>query len=579
MSWSVGISICERIKKLMIKNYFLCFFVFFAQSVCATTTLDSTTIDEYLKIQKEFFLESCRPGTLEVYQKLEKDFKGDGNFIPTQLDEKLDLKTIKNVLSLMIEKGQWIQAQINILKQISDRKINVEELEAIQKQYIALVDLNKEFHFAKSTDKKNSIQLKAEKHFSELLIAIESFKKNYPYAISYKFPVNHLSLRAEYDKVKYQVTKEGRSRANMIYLFRKVVQDGTFDEDLSRNDSFIRAGFDSLYLSLNNTRNRSFLSENERVDLQFFLNNYNKWFSQSTNAILKRFENWKDRSDRSIAFYQNLVNGKMPKIGENSQIKDATELLEERAKSLYTLRDFVLSREAQTYEYWSKKSELFQALFAIETILANEVGLLDGPSGIERRDVAQVVINRFENPNYNQFSATDLLPKYINPQADLKLNKWLNVLFKEGEFSFTYFYIPGNFNIYCPEMTRIGQSLRKQNLKIALNLLNHPRADFKGVRYFSRVSMFGRIEMDSLWSNFLPIEESPGVLIKNTKMLINRLEKDNYKFLYEFSNLALKKSFMAVEIQGKHYVVDVKDPKQIYNYRNPHQFKYFSELK
>ena len=171
------------------------------------------------------------------------------------------------------------------------------------------------------------------------------------------------------------------------------------------------------------------------------------------------------------------------------------------------------------------------------------------------------------------------MPKYINPQINTKLNKWLNVLFKEGEFSFTYFYIPGNLNIYCPEMTRIGQSLRKQNLKIAMDLLNHPRNDFTGVRYFSRMSMFGRIEMDSVWNNFLPIEERPGLPVKNSRSLMNRLEKDNFKFLYEFSNSKLKKSFMAVEILGKHYVVDVKNPKQIYNYRNPHQFKYFSELK
>jgi hypothetical protein len=563
----------------MNKIFFLFLLVFSTQRVFATATLDATTIEEYLKIQKEFFAESCRAGTLEVYQKLEKNFKGDGNFIPTQIDEKLDLKTIKNVLSLMVEKGQWIQNQVSFLKSVNERKINVAELDLIHQEYSALVDLNKEFHFSKSEDKKIIIQQKAEKHFSDLLLAIESFKKNYPYAISYKFPVNHLALRAEYDKVKYQAMKEARARANMIYLFRKVIQDGTFDEDLAHNDSFIRAGFDSLYLSLTNSPHRAFLTENERVDLQFFLSNYNRWFAQSTAVIIKRFENWKERSDRSIAFYQNLVNGKLPTLGENSQIKDATALLEERARSLYTLRDFVLTKEAQTYEYWSKKSELFQALFAIETILANEVGLLDGPHGLERRDVAQVVINRFDNLSYNQFAATDLLPKYINAQVNLKTNMWLNVLFKEGEFSFTYFYIPGNFNIYCPEMTRIGQSLRKQNLKIAMDLLNHPRSDFRGVRYFSRVSMFGRIEMDSLWSNFSPIEESPGLLVKNSKMLLSRLEKDNYKFLYEFSNLALKKSYMAVEIQGKHYVVDIKNPKQIYNYRNPHQFKYFSELK
>ena len=49
------------------------------------------------KIQKEFYDQICTPGTEMQYQKLLKEYIGDGNYIPTLLDEKIDLKTIKNI--------------------------------------------------------------------------------------------------------------------------------------------------------------------------------------------------------------------------------------------------------------------------------------------------------------------------------------------------------------------------------------------------------------------------------------------------------------------------------------------------
>jgi hypothetical protein len=134
-----------------------------------------------------------------------------------------------------------------------------------------------------------------------------------------------------------------------------------------------------------------------------------------------------------------------------------------------------------------------QKLFSIETILYSEVGRIDAPDALERRDIAQVVINRSQNVLYNSLGNKDSIVKYLSPEIKINENKWLNVLFKEGEFSFTYFYIPGNFHIYCPDMSRIGQFLRRENVRIALNLLNKPQASFFALRYFSRASMFGLI--------------------------------------------------------------------------------------
>lgn len=560
----------------------LIFFVFL-QLLCAPAfarnDLNESILAEYLKLQKEYYNNSCIPGTEDQYQKLDKNYRGDGNFIPVLLDEKVDLKTIKNLIPLMKEKDLWLQTQIDFIKKIDDIQPWRFELDRLENNVELLQDAKKEYYFTSNKTKKESIQLKAAKQFEQLLKEMEQLKKGLPFLLSFKFPINHLALRQEYEKFKSTPTKEARARANSIYLFRKIVQDGSFDKELTRNDAVIRSAFDTLYLSLSKDKNRIFLTDNERVDLNFIIKNFAKLLSSKPEVLTERFLEWKARNDRSLTFYQDLVENKKIKISENSQIKDVTTLLEERAKSLYTLKDFVLTRESKAYEYWSKKSELLQSLYAIETILYSEVGRMDSPDALERRDVAQVVINRSVNPTYNLLSDKDSITKHLPAGLNLSDNKWLNVLFKEGEFSFTYFYIPGNFHIYCPDMSKVGQFLRRENVRIALELLNKPRANFKALRYFSRTSMFGRIEMDSLWDQFESLPEVPGKAVKAPKKIYQLFKQDRYKFLYQFSNDDLKKSYLVVNLLGKTYVVDADNNRQIYNYRNPHQFKYFTLLK
>lgn len=162
----------------------------------------------------------------------------------------------------------------------------------------------------------------------------------------------------------------------------------------------------------------------------------------------------------------------------------------------------------------------------------------------------QVVINRFSHDYYSNMGAEDSLNEYLSKDLKIKEYKWLNVLFKEGEFSFTYFYIPGNLHIYCPDMSKVGQFLRRENIRIALDLLNSPRKDFPAMRYFSRVSMFGRIEMDSLWENYKAVGEVPGRPAKRKKMLADLYKQDRYKYLYDFETDDKKKTYIVVEMKG-----------------------------
>lgn len=547
---TLGIRVCKKTGTLM---PILFFFFLFSTNVFSKTQLSENIVTEYLKLQKEFSHESCRLNTEDEYRALDKNYRGDGRYIPVLLDGKLDSHVLKNSMSLINQKSLWIQNQIEYLKTTDNFSILIKLLDKIDDE---LDEYYKE---------------KNQKHVDQIFSILEQFKEQAPFLLSFKFPLNHLELRSEYERYKNGNSKESRLKANSIFFHRNIVQDGSFDDELVKNDSSIRAAFDTVFISIQDKqKNKLELSDNDRVDLLFIIRNYTLLLKEGKKKQMSRLDEWKKRTDRSITFYQDLIS---PTNGNHESILTA------RANALFTLKDFVLKHEAETYKFWTKQSDLMQAIYVIETILYNEVGRMDAPDALERKDVAQVILNRFFNEKYNTLLTSDAITKYIAPEIETKKNKWLNILFKEGEFSFTYFYIPGNFHIYCPDMSRTGNFYRKENARIALDFLNHPRTSFKALRYFSRVSMFGRISMDTLWTDFISLPEVPGTLIKNSKKIKGAIDAGRARLLYKFSNSDNKKTFNVVEIKNKKYVIPLDNIKNIYNYRSPHHFRYFAPIK
>lgn len=553
--------------------------LFLPLDLWAKSKLDQAVLVEYLKIQKEFAETTCGLATEKTYKDLDVKYRGDGNFIPVAFDQKVDQKSVKANLPLIKEKISWIKSQSEELKKNKDFEPIRQILKRIENEVQVLQEAKKDYFFAKTAEQKKDIEERAKKQFVQMMKEVENLKVAAPFLQSFKFPLDHLSLRADYEKFKGQNTKESRARANSIYLYRRIVQDGSYDENLTRNDSVIRAAFDTLYLSLNKDKNRTFLTDNERSDFKYVLANFKNLLDLGAETLVERYNEWALRTERSLAFYQDLADGKKIKVDGAVSASDVATVLEERARSLYNLKEFVLKKEAEAYTYWSKKSELFQYLYAIETILYAEVGRIDAPDALERRDVAQVVINRFSHPVYSEIGPADSIFDFLPKELKTKESKWLNVMFKEGEFSFTYFYIPGNLHIYCPDMTKVGQFLRRENVRIALELLNKPRKNFPALRYFSRMSMYGRIEMDSLWDGYVALPEVPGKMARNSKKLAELFKQDRYKFLYDFPGVDKKKTYIVVEIQGRAYVVELGNQKVIYSYRNPNQFRYFAPVK
>ena len=316
----------------------------------------------------------------------------------------------------------------------------------------------------------------------------------------------------------------------------------------------------------------SWLSEDLRYDLEYVLGIAKKMTKVKTSHYRKRFEKWLEKSEEQLNFYQDLYNQSRKKS------KSLETLLGNKQRATTALKHDVTDQQLKTYLFWSKQPELMQAFYTLETILFNEVGGVD-PTGLERRDVLQVVLNRFKQPYYRRMKKSQRLYKLISGKKITRTQyPWLNILFNRGEFSFTLYYFKASHETFCPSMGSKLMKLRKENLDIALSVLREPNWEFTAERYFSRASMTGRIDMSEIWSNFEELSQRPGKKVSTyrSKQLSGNLRRKQYRYFYKF--IHNKQSHFVVEINKKVYVFKGEGKKQTwYEWRNPHYFRYFAQ--
>lgn len=531
---------------------------------------------EYIKLQDQFSKKVCGRGAEEKYWDLYRDFRGDGHYIPVLGDGKLDRMTVSRFVPEIESKIAWIGEQKKILAKrngFADVKVALNLLkERLEKS------LDLKYKIFKEKDEKKQVLLKVESKYSMIALkdAYKSVVEKIPFLLSYKFPVDHFELRENYDDVKHSSEAKDIQRKNEIYFFRKIVQDGAQNPNTGGSDSFMRAVLDTLALELE--RVPEVLPEELRHDLSWAIDAIDGHLARyGREKIIGRLTEWEDRSKREIEFYIALKNDR---VRSGNHFETSLEILSRKEKARYLLKEYVLKKQKEVYDFWTKQSPLNRALFVLETILFNEVGRFDGSLALERRDVAQVVINRTLLSHYNQLSEADSLFKYLSEhhrkhQADYP---WLNVMLKEGEFSFTYFFITGSVRIFCPERTRVGKALIRENVSLALEILERPNFSFKALRYFSRASMLGRISMDELWPNYHAIAERPGQLVVNNAARYQKLFKsDEKQFLYAFT-APNGVEYQVYDLDSDTKAVYEPMSKQFYTYRSPHYFKYFKPV-
>jgi len=530
---------------------------------------------EYWKLHKGFFSKTCRPGTEEKFWEYFRDFRGDGHYLPRTVDNKLDRKTLNRFVPELEAKRKWIQEQKKSLGKMKSFSKLKKELKALESDVEKLVSLKEKYEDSSDDTFRVSIKTQSKYLFLSFKSKFVQFLDKIPFFTSYRYPIDHFELRENYDEVKGSKNVEEKQRANEVYFYRKVVQDGAQDRNRSRSDTFLRSMLDTLVLSMK--ERPDLIPENIRYDLFSAFSGLERQLKRSPRTHYKRFSEWEDRVSRMLDFYSSL---KKNKVKRGSRYETGDQIVQMQAKARSVLKDYVFKRHAEVYNYWAQQSPIHRALYVLTTTLYNEVGSIDGRDALERKDVVQVVLNRVENKKYNFIPKDDFLYPYFlkgRTHRQLEDNAWLNVMFKEGEFSFTYYFIHGAVRVFCPDMSRIGRRLRKQNLSIAIDSLANPKRTFGGVRYFSRASMLGRISMDNIWTDYQAIAERPGKkLNKNKEKISKAYKKGNYEYRYHFYDEQGRR-FKVVEIDDNVYSMNVKN-EVFYTYRNPHYFRYFEAI-
>lgn len=508
----------------------------------------------------------CPKGTEEEFNDLLKRYRGKGQWVP-ELAGDVDFVTVEKLLPEIEKKLAWIQAQRAWLQQ--KKKLPGEKLiTAIGARIDELLALKNVWENEADPTKKTKA---AQQSLVELKLLRAEWAKLVrlaPYLTNYAFPVDHLKNRKIYDEFKDQPEATSQQIANYAFFYRRLLEDGAYNPDQTAPDSWLRTTIDTVQLEMD--RPMVTIDEDLRYDLEFILARIKKEFERGQPALLARLREWEERTANAIQFYRDLV------APENRD--KARALIREKNQATLRLKEWVSAKQTQSWQWWRKQDETLKALYALETILYNEVGDVDTKDGLERLDVAQVVVNRHGVPFYRQLDpAQEMFPLLRRDfsEKEIQAEAWLNILYRRGEFSFTYYYMPGAVKALCPDLSKTGLRLQRENLEIALSLLRQPRKDFRALRYFSRASMPGRINMASVWENYERLPERPGLLADGQEELRQAWDKSQYRYLYQFTD-PTGATYQTVEIKNKIYVARLFQGQRLfYIWRNPHYFIYF----
>ncbi len=525
---------------------------------------------------EKFRKQVCVAKTESVFEQHLRAYRGQGYWIP-ELNDDVDVASITVLLPEIEKKMKWIQEERKKLEKGNFPKPEVTA--GVRSILRKLLDLKKNElsgdELAKVKSRKDSLKLLTtlQHEFSVLM-------KKLSFVTNHAFPVDHLKNRKVFDQYRESEDPSSVKIANYTFLYRKIVEDGAWNKEHTSSDIYLRTTLDTLAFELK--EHDFYLSEDARYDLEFVLAKIESEIGKGKVKMVERLTEWEERTNKLYSFYKSLTDPENQKQIELAGVKTTPnrELIKEHNKATDELKDYVYTKQSEVYKHWLQQPELTRAVFVIETILLNEVGGVDGEDALERIDVARVVMNRLDKPKYLAIGKKEFLYPYLMKnvtEKQVKNERWLNALFKQGEFSFTYYYMSGVPKIFCPDIAPGAKKLRRQNVEIALRVLKEKNNGFKATRYFSRSSMTGRIHMDSVWEDYVPYPERPGLLSNGQDKLLRAFNEGDYTYLYSYKDPE-NRHLEVVQIKGDMFAIgEEKGLKLFFNHRNPHYFKYFTK--
>jgi hypothetical protein len=534
-------------------------------------------VNTYMKSFNDFREKICVPKAEDLFDKYLLAYRGKGYWIP-ELNDDVDVESIKALLPFMEKKLAWIEEQKKLVQKSGLPSPSVtREMKSLLRELLVL----KKTELIQGEEKKTLARKRSLKLLRRLMVVYENLIRKVSFLSNFQYPVDHLKNRKVYDSFREKEDSESIKIANYTFLYRKILEDGAYNKDHTGSDIYLRTTIDTLHFEL--ASHDFYLSEDARFDADFVLGKIETELTKGKERMLERLTEWEERSRRVLDFYRSLTlpENQVPAVASDKNSTPNRQLILEHNQAADQLKKFVYKKQAEVYKHWLHQPELTRAIFVLETILLNEVGGVDGDEALERMDVARVVMNRLDKPKYLSIGKKEFIYPYLKSSISdyhLKNERWMNALFKQGEFSFTYYYMTGVAKIFCPDIAPSAKKLRRRNVEIALQVLKEGPTSFKTTRYFSRASMIGRIHMDSVWEDYMPYPERPGLLASNQNALHLAFKKGNYSFLYAFYDPEFS-LYQVVEIDGQNYAFGEKNGvKLFFSHRNPHYFRYFTKM-
>ena len=544
--------------------------VFLTSDLLAAGSSSGKAYKEYVRRLKTLNRQICPSSVRREYLQLKKEYQKYGSYLPTlsiSQRRQVDHKTIFNHLPLLKSKLSWVKGEIKVLEKTpfqgkSVKKKRQRVIRSIQKELRRLLrEKEKKVLMQSSSSQKNfnwdlSILTKLYRElFSQL-----SFLQNFSH------PVDHFQNRRDFEswRQRWLLTQEiyAERKKNSLFFQRKIYEDGTLVD--GRSDIYLRTALDTVEIKLQNNK-----FDRELVDDLFWVLEQVEFFlKKGQKAYLEAFRLWQKKIEHQIDFYESLLRG-----------ESADSQLAERRRSQKKLRQFVAERQSQVFVQVALWPEVYRRLFVFDQILLLEVGRATVENYRERQDVARVVNLRKELSRYNGLKKNQSLYKSLPKKLRQKNYSWLQLMFREGEFSFTHYFIPAVENTFCFDFYKTARQTRFKNVSLVLGLFSSgfDKKGFRATRYFSRRSMIGKISMDEMWSDYKRIGYQWGRRIRNTKKQTSYIQSK--KHLYIDSYWKQGRRIDILQIGPRRYFVDRNQEEMIfYNYRDPDLFSFFEKV-
>ena len=541
---------------MKIRHVSLCFlflFLFFQHFVAfAYSNEMELSVDQYVKDLQALSQKWCPLEIQEKGKELWKQSKRSQGYFPRDHEGKFDIQAFLNNKEFLSQKISWITYQEQLFSReegatrLSESLIFLRPLEKL----FSLIKLEQHFWWVLEFFKKSSSFLLSQFIFHKGLFKRQwkKYFQKFFFLTSFHYPVDLVALRKEYE----HLPDKDSVKANTLYLYRMLVENGGLWGN--KNDWSWRSYLHTIAQRVT-SKNTMYFSVDLLTDIS--------WLIQELKIILQRpvglwremLREWKI----SIQEYSSSLK----KLAESSRV--AKEYFENRNFVQHELQHFVDLKYQEVVSDVEKKPTWWQQLFVMETILQHEVGGLDLQWQFSPF-ILSLVYGRFTNPLYNKGN------KKISSSA------YLNVLFKKGEFSFTYPHFKASQEVFCPTFSSFSK--RQERLLKIKKVLMAPEQLTCAQRYFSRRSMFGGVDMALIWTNFKEWDLSIGSRVEASleKELKRLIKKGQWQIQEK------KEEKMTGEIMWQVLVKEnswwyLPKKKHFFYWRSPDTFRFFCPKK